>query len=323
VLENLKDEHEIVGLMLEYRAVTKLKNTYVDALPALVRPETGRVHTSFNQTGTSTGRISSSDPNLQNIPIRTEEGREVRRAFVAGDGCVLLAADYSQIELRIMAHIADAAELKEAFERGLDIHASTAATILGIPVEEVTPDRRRLAKAINFGLAYGQTAFGLSRQTGLGRSEAQEFIDRYFEKYPGVQEYIHDMKELAAERGYVETLLGRRRYFPNLARMRGPDRSRAEREAINMPIQGTAADIIKIAMIDLQRELDARKLESRALLQIHDELLLEVPRGELDEAAALVREVMEAVTHDERINLSVHLDVDVKVGENWLEMDEV
>jgi len=315
VLEGLRGQHEVIDLILEQRQLTKLKSTYVDALPQLVNPSTGRIHTSFNQTGAVTGRISSSNPNLQNIPIRTELGREVRRAFVADEGCKLVAADYSQVELRVMAHIARDPGLLGAFERGEDIHAATAAAVLGVPLDEITKDQRRIAKSVNFGLSYGQSAFGLAQQTGMSREEAAQFIKTYFEKYPGVREYIERTKTQAAEQGYVETLLGRRRYFPNLATMRGPERGRAEREAINMPIQGTAADIIKIAMIRLHQALRERGLRARMLLQVHDELVLEAPDDEVETVVPLVREVM-----DGAFELSVPLKVDVEVGQNWLEM---
>jgi DNA polymerase-1 len=316
VLEGLRGRHEVIDLILEQRQLTKLKSTYVDALPQLVNPHTGRIHTSFNQTGAVTGRISSSNPNLQNIPIRTELGREVRRAFVADEGWKLIAADYSQVELRVMAHIARDPGLLGAFERGEDIHAATAAAVLGVPLDEVTKDQRRIAKSVNFGLSYGQSAFGLAQQTGMSREEAAQFIKTYFEKYPGVREYIARTKRQAAEQGYVETLLGRRRYFHNLAAMRGPERGRAEREAINMPIQGTAADIIKIAMIRLHQALQERRLRSHMLLQVHDELVLEAPDDELEAVVPLVREVMGGA-----FELSVPLKVDVEVGQNWLEME--
>ncbi len=315
VLEGLRGQHPVIDLILEQRQLTKLKSTYVDALPQLVNPDTGRIHTSFNQTGAVTGRISSSNPNLQNIPIRTELGREVRRAFVAEAGWKLVAADYSQVELRVMAHIAQDPGLLAAFERGEDIHAATAATVLGVPLTEVTKDQRRIAKSVNFGLSYGQSAFGLAQQTGMSREEATQFIKTYFEKYPGVREYIDRTKRQAAKQGYVETLLGRRRYFPNLAKMRGPERGRAEREAINMPIQGTAADIIKIAMIRLHQALRERRLHSRMLLQVHDELVLEAPDDEVDLVIPLVREVMGGA-----YELAAPLKVDVEVGQNWLEM---
>ena len=317
VLEGLRGHHEIIDLILEQRQLTKLKSTYVDSLPQLVNPATGRVHTSFNQTGAVTGRISSSNPNLQNIPIRTELGRAVRRAFVADEGWKLVAADYSQVELRVMAHIAQDPGLLGAFGRGEDIHAATAAAVLGVPLEEVTKDQRRIAKSVNFGLSYGQSAFGLAQQTGMSRDEATQFIKTYFEKYPGVREYIERTKLQAAEQGYVETLLGRRRYFPNLDKMRGPERGRAEREAINMPIQGTAADIIKIAMIRLYKALRERGLRARMLLQVHDELVLEAPDDELESVVSLVREVMSGA-----FELAVPLKADVEVGQNWLEMEE-
>ncbi len=315
VLESLRGHHPVIELILEQRQLTKLKGTYVDALPQLINPRTGRVHTSFNQTGTVTGRISSSNPNLQNIPIRTEVGREVRRAFVAEPGWQLLSADYSQIELRVMAHISQDSGLLGAFMRDEDIHAATAAAVLGISISEVTKEQRRIAKSVNFGLSYGQGAFGLAQQTGMSREEANKFIKTYFEKYPGVLRYIEQTKRLAAEQGYVQTLLGRRRYFPNLAKMRGPERARAEREAINMPIQGTAADIIKIAMIRLHRTLQERAMRARMVLQVHDELVLEVPDEELEATIPLVREVM-----SNAIQLAVPLKVDVEVGKNWLEM---
>jgi DNA polymerase-1 len=316
VLEGLRGLHPVIDLILEQRQLTKLKSTYVDALPQLVNPRSGRVHTSFNQTGAITGRISSSNPNLQNIPIRTELGREVRRAFVAEEGCKLVAADYSQVELRIMAHIAPDLGLLGAFERGEDIHAATAAAVLGVPLDQVTKDQRRIAKSVNFGLSYGQSAFGLAQQTGMSREEATQFIKTYFEKYPGVREYIERTKRQAAQQGYVETLLGRRRDFPDMAKMRGPDRARAEREAINMPIQGTAADIIKIAMIRLHRALRQQGLRARMLLQVHDELVLEAPDEEVEAVIPLVRDVMGGA-----FELKVPLKVDVEVGQNWLEME--
>jgi DNA polymerase-1 len=315
VLESLRGHHPVVELILEHRQLTKLKGTYVDALPQLINPRTGRVHTSFNQTGTVTGRISSSNPNLQNIPIRTEVGREVRRAFVAEPGWQLLAADYSQVELRVMAHISQDPGLLGAFMRDEDIHAATAAAVLGIPITEVTKEQRRIAKSVNFGLSYGQGAFGLAQQTGMSQQEASKFIKTYFEKYPGVLRYIEETKRLAAEQGYVQTLLGRRRYFPGLAKMRGPERARAEREAINMPIQGTAADIIKIAMIRLHQVLQERAMRARMVLQVHDELVLEVPDEEVEAAIPLVREVMSGA-----FQLAVPLKVEVEVGKNWLEM---
>jgi DNA polymerase-1 len=303
---------------LEHRQLSKLKSTYVDALPLLINPRTGRVHTSYNQTGTVTGRISSSDPNLQNIPIRTEIGREVRRAFIAKEGCLLLSADYSQVELRIMAHISQDPGLLSAFERGEDIHASTAATVMDVPLSQVTPEMRRIAKSINFGLSYGMGAYGLAQRTGLSQEEAAEFIANYFARYPKVREYIEETKRMAREKGYVSTLLGRRRYFPELqSTSRAHDRVKraAERMAINMPIQGSAADIIKIAMIGLHGALEEKGLASRLTLQVHDELVLEAPEREVKTVAPLVRSVMEGA-----YELRAPLKVDIKVGKNWEEM---
>jgi DNA polymerase-1 len=316
VLESLQGQHEVIDFMLEQRMLAKLKSTYVDALPALVNPHTGRVHTNYNQIGVSTGRLSSSNPNLQNIPIRTAQGREIRRAFVADPDQQLISADYSQVELRILAHIADDQGLLEAFANDEDIHAATAATVLGIPLAEVDKYQRRIAKTVNFGLIYGQTAFGLAQTTGMSREEARDFIETYFEKYPGVKTYIEDTKELAAEQGYVSTLYGRRRDFSHLASLGGPQRARAEREAINMPIQGSAADIMKQAMIDLHAALPAHNLQTRLLLQVHDELVLEVPPAELDQAVDLTQQVMTAA-----YELRAPLKVDVEVGQNWLEME--
>ena len=317
VLESMAGQHAIIDLILEYRTLSKLQSTYVDSLPKLVNPKTGRIHTNYNQIGISTGRLSSADPNLQNIPIRTPQGREIRRAFVAEAGWKLLAADYSQVELRIMAHMADDPGLKAAFARDEDIHAATAAAVLGVPLDKVDGNQRRIAKTVNFGLAYGQGAFGLARTTGLSVDEARAFIDTYFASFPGVKSYIDDTKKMAAEQAYVETLLGRRRNFPGLENLPGPQRARAEREAINMPIQGTAADIMKLAMINLHRELARQNLKARMLLQVHDEVVLEVPDEELSQVAPLVRQVMVDAYH-----LAVPLKVDVEVGQNWLEMEK-
>jgi DNA polymerase-1 len=322
VLERLRDRvqdgRRAIELILEHRELSKLKSTYVDALPRLVNRQTGRLHTSYNQTGTVTGRISSSDPNLQNIPIRTELGRHVRRAFVAQAGWTLVAADYSQVELRVMAHISADEGLLGAFARGEDIHASTAAAILDVPLEDVTPDQRRLAKTVNFGLSYGQTAYGLAQATGLTQPEAEDFIETYFERFPRVRQYIERTKVLAARQGYVETLLGRRRYFPELqpgSKASHYVRQAAERMAINAPIQGTAADIIKIAMIRLHRALRERGLRSRMILQVHDELIVEAPAGEVATVAPLMRDVMEGA-----FGLDAPLKVDLKRGQNWEEM---
>ncbi len=318
VLERLRDQHPVIDLILEYRELAKLKSTYVDALPQMVNPRTGRLHTSYNQTGTVTGRISSSDPNLQNIPIRTELGRRVRRAFVAEPGWQLVGADYSQVELRVMAHVSGDRGLLEAFARGEDIHASTAAAIMGVPLEDVTPDMRRVAKAVNFGLSYGQTAYGLANATDLTLAEAEDFIKAYFERFPKVREYIDTTKALATRQGYVETLLGRKRYFPELLPgSQAPHnvRQAAERMAINAPIQGTAADIIKIAMIDLHRKIQERGLRTRMILQVHDELVVEVPNEEMETIKPLICRVMEGA-----FELDAPLKVDLKVGQNWEHM---
>ncbi len=318
VLESLKGQHEIIDLILEQRTLAKLQSTYVDALPTLVNPQTGRIHTNYNQIGISTGRLSSSNPNLQNIPIRTEQGREIRRAFVAEPGHRLIAADYSQVELRILAHVAEDAGLLQAFANDEDIHAATAAAVLGISLAQVDKSQRRIAKTVNFGLIYGQTAFGLAQSTGMSRDEARDFIQTYFEKYPGVKSYIEATQKLAAEQGYVATLRGRRRDFSHLAGLSGAQRARAEREAINMPIQGTAADIMKQAMIILHAELKQQKLRTQILLQVHDELVLEAPEDEVGTAIKLTREVMSGA-----YALRVPLKVDVEVGQNWLEMEKV
>jgi DNA polymerase-1 len=319
VLEELRSEHLIIELILEHRQLTKLKSTYVDSLPLLVNRETGRVHTSYNQTGTVTGRISSSDPNLQNIPVRTELGRQVRSAFVAQEGGLLLGADYSQVELRILAHISQDPNLLSAFARGEDIHASTASAVLEVPIGDVTPDMRRLAKTINFGIIYGMGEYGLAQRTDLSVEEARKFIDNYFARYEKVGQYIERTKKEARDNGYVSTVLGRRRYFPELqtesVAHTGIKRA-AEREAINMPIQGSAADILKIAMVQLHSALRERRLDARMILQVHDELVLEVPREELKPVARLVRELMENAW-----KLDAPLKVDEKTGRNWEDME--
>jgi DNA polymerase-1 len=320
VLEKLRDKHPVIELILEHRQLSKLKGTYVDALPALVNPRTGRVHTSYNQTGSVTGRFSSSNPNLQNIPIRTDIGREIRRAFVAEEGWLLLAADYSQVELRVLAHISGDPAMLAAFARGEDIHASTAAAIYGVPLEEVTRDQRRVAKMTNFAISYGVTGYGLSERTELTPAEADAFIKTYFETYPKIKQYIDRTREQARDDGYVETLLGRRRYFPELStqsRVHRNVRDAAFRMAINAPIQGTAADILKEAMNRLWRELRAQGMRSRMILQVHDELVLEVPEKEMGLVAPLVKRTMEGA-----YKLDAALKVDMKEGRNWLEMNE-
>ncbi|MBN1583186.1 MAG: DNA polymerase I [Anaerolineae bacterium] len=318
VLDLLKGKHPVVALILEHRQISKLRSTYVDALPTLINPRTRRIHTSYNQTGAVTGRLSSSSPNLQNIPIRTELGRQIRKGFIPREGWVFVAADYSQIELRILAHVSQDAELLDAFRRGQDVHARTAAAVFGIPIEQVTKDQRQLAKTVNFGLIYGQSAFGLAQQSGLDFDEAERFIDTYFSRYPGVRNWLDRTRDLAYERGYVETLLGRRRYFPELKstqRAYAGAQAAAIRQAINAPIQGTAADILKIAMIRLAQVLVEHGLRARMVLQVHDEVVLEVPRDEVDEVVALTCQVMESA-----YELSVPLKVDVEVGENWFDM---
>jgi DNA polymerase-1 len=316
VLEELRGKHEVVDWMLEYRELSKLKSTYLDALPLQVNPYTGHVHTSYNQTGSVTGRIASSDPNLQNIPIRTEMGRQVRHAFVASPGNLLLGVDYSQVELRIVAHMANDQAMLDAFRAGQDIHATTAAAIYGVPLDQVTSEQRRRSKGINFGLIYGMSAFGLTRYTDLTLAESEDFMQAYFQKFPGVKSYLDNIRRLAAEQGYVETLLGRRRYFPGLKNQSNRNiRNREEREAINAPIQGTAADIMKIAMLHIPVALENAGLKSRMLLQVHDEVVLECPRNELRSTAALVKEVMENA-----YKISVPLRTEARYGPNWGEM---
>jgi len=319
VLEELQGKHEVVDWVLEYRELSKLKSTYLDALPLQVNPQTGRVHTSYNQTGSVTGRIASSDPNLQNIPIRTEMGRQVRHGFVASPGYLLLGVDYSQVELRIVAHMANDQAMLDAFRAGQDIHATTAAAIYGVPLNEVTPEQRRRSKGINFGLIYGMSAYGLTRYTDLTLAESEDFMQAYFQKFPGVKSYLDNIRRLAAEQGYVETLLGRRRYFPGLKNQSNRNiRNREEREAINAPIQGTAADIMKIAMLRIPDALAEAGLKARMLLQVHDEVVLECPREELQSTAALVKQVMENA-----YQLSVPLRTEARFGSNWGEMTPI
>ncbi len=319
VLEALSGKHPVVDLVLEHRELSKLKSTYLDALPLQVNPATNRVHTYFNQTGSVTGRIASSDPNLQNIPIRTEIGRQVRRAFVADPGHVLLSVDYSQVELRIVAHIAQDDAMLAAFRARQDIHAATAAAIYDIPLEEVTKEQRRHAKAINFGLIYGMSPFGLTRTTDLTLAEAEDFVTAYFERFPGIKQYLDSTRRQAAEQGYVETLLGRRRYFPGLKNQTNRNiRNREEREAVNAPIQGTAADIMKIAMLRVPQTLSEAGLSARMLLQVHDELVLECPDSQAYATAALVKEVM-----SQAYQLSIPLATEARAGKNWGEMEIV
>jgi DNA polymerase-1 len=313
VLEAMRKSHPVVDLILEHRELSKLRSTYVDALPQQLNPHTGRVHTSFNQAGSRTGRLASSDPNLQNIPIRTELGRKVRHGFVAMPGKELLAIDYSQVEVRITAHMAQDSGMLEAFRAGKDIHATTAAAIFSVPLESVTKEQRRHAKAVNFGLIYGMSAFGLTRTTDLTLAEAEDFVEAYFQQFPGVKGYLDGIREQAAKLGYVETLLGRRRYFPGLQNPANQQvRKREEREAINAPIQGTAADIMKIAMLRVYAALRDAHLSATMLLQVHDEIVLECPVEELSKTAALVQEVME-----DAYPLDVPLRTDARSGINW------
>ena len=319
VLDELKGQHPVVDLLLEYRELSKLKSTYLDALPLQINPRTKRVHTSVNQTGSVTGRLASFDPNLQNIPTRTELGKQVRLGFVAAPGHSLLSVDYSQIELRIVAHMSGDEAMLKAFREGQDIHAATAAAIYDIPLSEVSKEQRRHAKAINFGLIYGMSAFGLSRSTDLTLAEAENFVRDYFEHFPGVKKYLDNIRVLAARQGFVETMLGRRRYFPNLANpVNAMMRNREEREAINAPIQGTAADIIKIAMIHVQSALTTSGLKTKILLQVHDELVLEVPDSELAPATKLVRQGMEAA-----YKLDIPLLTEARSGVNWGSMQVI
>ncbi|GAB6943075.1 DNA polymerase I [Thermus brockianus] len=311
VLEALREAHPIVEKILQYRELAKLKGTYIDLLPALVHPRTGRLHTRFNQTATATGRLSSSDPNLQNIPVRTPLGQRIRRAFVAEEGYLLVALDYSQIELRVLAHLSGDENLIRVFQEGRDIHTQTASWMFGLPAEAIDPLRRRAAKTINFGVLYGMSAHRLSQELGIPYEEAVAFIDRYFQSYPKVKAWIERTLEEGRQRGYVETLFGRRRYVPDLNARVKSVREAAERMAFNMPVQGTAADLMKLAMVRLFPRLP--EVGARMLLQVHDELLLEAPKERAEEAAALAKEVMEGVWP-----LAVPLEVEVGIGEDWL-----
>jgi DNA polymerase-1 len=331
VLEDLRDKHPIINAILEFRQLGKLKSTYVDALPAMINPATGRVHTSFNQTIAATGRLSSVNPNLQNIPIRTEIGREVRRAFIADnrsshrlfpdEESVLVGADYSQVELRLLAHFSGDENLIAAFRRGEDIHRRTAALVHNISQDQVTPDQRRIAKSVNFGIVYGLSAYGLSRDTGMPVAEATRFIKTYFEQYPKVMAYLNSSRDFAFHNGYVTSLSGRRRYIPDIQSSNGAKRGAAERMAINMPVQGTAADLMKEAMIRIHKSLHEEGLLSKLLLQVHDELVFEAPRSEIPALAALARREMVGVSLD--ADLTVPLEIEVKMGHNWGDMELV
>ena len=315
VLSYLASEHQIIADVLAWRGLMKLKSTYVDALPQQIQEKTGRIHTEYMQTVAATGRLSSNNPNLQNIPIRTERGREVRKAFIPRDeNHVLVAADYSQIELRIIAALSQEDTMIEAFKNGEDIHASTAAKVFDVPLADVTREQRSNAKTVNFGIIYGVSAFGLSNQTDMSRSEAGDLIKTYYKTYPKLRDYIDKQIEFARENGYVETVLGRRRYLKDINAKNNVVRSAAERNAVNAPIQGSAADIIKVAMINIQNQLEAKNLKSKMLLQVHDELIFDVPKSELKELKQMVQYEMENA-----FKLSVPLDVEVGVGNNWLE----
>jgi DNA polymerase-1 len=312
VLSELALDYPLPAVLMEYRSLSKLKSTYTDKLPEMIDPRTGRVHTSYHQAVTATGRLSSSDPNLQNIPIRTEEGRRIRQAFIAAPGCKIVAADYSQIELRIMAHLSQDDGLLNAFAAGLDVHSATAAEVFGVGIEGVSVDQRRKAKAINFGLIYGMSAFGLGKQLGLGRNEAQEYIDLYFARYPGVAEYMARTRELAHEAGYVETLKGRRLYLPEINARNRQRQQAAERTAINAPMQGTAADIIKMAMLSVDDWLTRSRVDARLIMQVHDELVFEVEAGAVEELSETVVQLMSGVGV-----LDVPLLVEAGTGDNW------
>jgi len=310
--------HELPRKILEWRGLAKLKSTYTDALPEHIDPNTGRVHTSYSMAGTTTGRLASTDPNLQNIPVRTEDGRRIRTAFVADKGNKLLSADYSQIELRLIAHIADVPQLKQAFAEGIDIHAMTASEIFNVPVKDMDPSVRRRAKAINFGIIYGISAFGLANQLGIARGEAAEYIDLYFDRFPGIRTYMDETKALAHEQGYVETIFGRRIHLPEINSKNGAHRSFLERAAINAPIQGSAADVIRRAMIRMPDSLTKAKLRARMLLQVHDELIFEVPEEEVEKTIKLVSKVMEGAAVP-AVDISVALEVDARAADNWEE----
>jgi DNA polymerase-1 len=314
VLQKLAEDYPLPARILDYRGLAKLMSTYIEKLPRMVNPKTGRVHTNFSQAVAVTGRLASSEPNMQNIPVRTEEGRRIREAFVPAAGCKLLSADYSQIELRIMAHIAEDESLLTAFAAGKDIHQATAAEIFGIPLEQVSSEQRRYAKVINFGLIYGMSAYGLAGNLGIERAAAQKYIATYFERYPSVAQYMEETKLQAREQGYVETVFGRRLWLPEIKGSNGPRRQGAERAAINAPMQGTAADLIKLAMVAVQNWLEAENLKTRMLLQVHDELVFDVPLDELDYVQKALPGLMCSVA-----TLKVPLLVSIGVGDNWEE----
>ena len=315
ILEKLRPKHPIIGKLLEYRGLKKLLSTYIDALPELIHPETGKIHTSFNQAVTSTGRLSSTNPNLQNIPVRDELGREIRKAFIPDNkDCLFFSADYSQIELRIMAHLSQDPHMIEAFQSGMDIHAATAAKIYGVALDEVTSDMRRKAKTANFGIIYGISVFGLAERLSIPRSESKELIEGYFKTYSRVKEYMDESIETARQNGYVETIFKRKRYLPDIHSRNAVVRGYAERNAINAPIQGSAADIIKLAMVRIYQRFEAEKLKSKMILQVHDELNFNVYKEEAELVKKIVLEEMEKV-----VPLRVPLIADCGEGQNWLE----
>jgi DNA polymerase-1 len=314
VLQKLAEDYPLPARILDYRSLAKLMSTYIEKLPRMADPKTGRVHTSFSQATAVTGRLASSDPNLQNIPVRTEEGRRIREAFIPANGCKLLSADYSQIELRIMAHIAEDENLLAAFAAGKDVHQATAAEIFGVDLDTVTSEQRRYAKVINFGLIYGMSAFGLAGNLGIERSAAQNYIAKYFDRYPGVAQYMERTRLEARENGYVETVFGRRLWLPEIKGSNGPRRQGAERAAINAPMQGTAADLIKLAMVAVENWLEKEQLKTRMLLQVHDELVFDVPLDELELLQAKLPDLMCKVAE-----LKVPLVVGIGIGDNWEE----
>ena len=312
VLEKLSLDYPLPKIILDYRGMSKLKSTYTDKLPRMINAETGRVHTNYAQAVAVTGRLASSDPNLQNIPVKTEEGRRIREAFIAPAGSYIVSADYSQIELRIMAHLSEDSSLLKAFHDGQDVHRATASELFDITPLEVNPEQRRYAKVINFGLIYGMSAFGVASNLGISRTDAKNYIDRYFQRYPGVAQYMDNIRTMAREQGYVETVFGRRLWLPEINSPNGPRRQAAERAAINAPMQGTAADIIKLSMIEVENWLENEQLESKLIMQVHDELVLEVPDKELDIVRKKLPELMGSVAR-----LKVPLIAEVGFGKNW------
>jgi DNA polymerase I len=317
VLEDLAEEgHQLPGKILEWRQLSKLKSTYADALPGYINPSTGRVHTSYALAATTTGRLASSEPNLQNIPVRTEEGRKIRRAFIAAPGNKLISADYSQIELRLLAHVADIPALKKAFADGLDIHAMTASEMFNVPVKDMPGEVRRRAKAINFGIIYGISAFGLSNQLGIPREEAGAYIRRYFERFPGIRDYMDAMKRQARDKGYVSTIFGRRMHFPRILSSNPSERAFNERASINAPLQGSAADIIRRAMARMDAALANAKLNALMLLQVHDELIFEAPEAEVEATKALVSKIMVDAPLP-AVTLAAPLQVEARAADNW------